>query len=408
MKVLQINTVCSQGSTGRNACEIAQTLESKGVETVIAYGQYVSDAPQAYKFGFRVENIIHSALSRLTGRQGMFSYFGTKALIKKIREFSPDIIHMGNLHGNYVNIRLLFKYIAKKNIPVVMTAHDCWLYTGNCAHYISEGCTRWETGCGNCPQVRAYPPSLFIDSGKKMYNIKKKLYDAVPNMTVVAVSDWILSEINRSMLRDKKTLRIYNWIDMDVFCPREGRAVCEKYGIPGDKKIILGVAGRFSPAKGIYDFLALAAKTDDSVRIVLVGKDDAATAETVWPENIIRIPYTENTGELAALYSAADCFLNLSSAESFGKTTAEALCCGTPVIVYNTTACPELVGDGCGKVAELHDIDGLYRAVNEILKNGKSDYSEKCIAFAKENFSKEKNIDEYYKIYCETLKKEGT
>ncbi len=406
MKVLQINTVCSYGSTGRTACEIAKALESKGVESLIAFGQYGSDAPQAYKFGFRPENITHSVLARITGRQGMFSYFGTKQLIKKIREFSPDIIHLRNLHGNYVNIKLLLEYIAKNNIPVVMTAHDCWLYTGNCAHYTAVGCTRFTDGCGNCPQKKAYPPSLFVDSSKKMYHIKKKLYDAIPNMTVVAVSDWILSEINRSMLKDKKTLRIYNWIDMDVFYPRDSKAICEKYHIPEDKKIVLSVAGRFSPAKGVLDLLKLSEKTDDSVRIVLVGEEDTVTENMTWPENIIRIPYTENTDELAAIYSRADCFLNLSSAESFGKTTAEALCCGTPIIVYNTTACPELVGEGCGAVVEMHDIDGLSCAVNEILKNEKSFYSEKCVAFAKENFSKEKNILEYYKIYCEALRKE--
>ena len=301
---------------------------------------------------------------------------------------------------------MLFDYIAKRNLPVVYTIHDCWAYTGNCAHYVAAGCTRWENGCGDCPQKHCYPPSWFADRSANMYQIKKRAYDKVNNLTLIAVSDWIAGELRRSMLGTREIVRIYNWVDTEVFSPKADTAVLEKYGISPAQKYILGVCGRWSTAKGITDWLELAKQLPDSVSVVLIGKGESVHIPAELQNRLRLIPYVADAKTLASFYSGAEAFLNLSEAESFGKTTAEALCCGTPVIVYNTTACPELVGDGCGSVVPLHDVGAVADAVQTVLQNGKPSYSAACRAFGLHNFNKENNIAAYLEVYQKALEKQ--
>lgn len=405
LKVLQVNTVCTYGSTGRNAVEIAAQLRRYDVETRICYGQKTSTYADAVRFGLTCEKRLHSFLSRLTGLQGVYSVFGTRALIKQIETFQPDLIHLNNLHGNYLNIPMLFDYIAKQNLPVVYTVHDCWAFTGSCAHYVAAGCTRWKNGCGDCPQKHCYPPSWLSDRSAKMYQIKKRAYDKVNNLILIAVSDWIAGELRQSMLGTREIVRIYNWVDTEVFSPKADAAVLEKYGISSAQKYILGVCGKWSEAKGIQDWMELVKRLPASVSVVLIGKGDAVQIPAELQNRVRLIPYVDDAKTLASFYSGAEVFLNLSEAESFGKTTAEALCCGTPVIVYNTTACPELVGDGCGSVVPLHDVGAAAKAVQTVLQNGKASYSASCRAFGLKNFNKEDNIAAYLEVYQKALEK---
>ncbi len=402
MKALQINTVCSFGSTGRNAIELAEGLKKFGVETRIAYGQGNSDFSDSYYFSFYLENKLHALLSRITGLQGVYSYFGTLKLIRYIKKFAPDIIHLNNLHGNYLNIPLLFKFLKRYNAPVVYTIHDCWAYTGNCAHYVTSHCFKWKIKCDNCPQKSLYPPSL-IDNCDNMFSIKKNAYSAINNLTLIPVSNWIANELKNSMLSFAKIRMIYNWINTDVFNCNIERQMLLEYGIDLNTKYILGVCGRWSVSKGINDWYKLAERLNESLKIVLIGRYDQLEIPHAVKDKFIMIPYVSSQEILAAFYCNAQVFLNLSSAESFGKTTAEALSCGCPVIVYNTTACPELVGDNCGFVADLNDIDSVYNCLKKVLSKNRNDYKHNCRAFALENFNKDMNIKRYYSAYKESI-----
>ncbi|MGD9678800.1 MAG: glycosyltransferase [Vulcanibacillus sp.] len=399
LKVVQINTVSGVGSTGRNVLELAESIKHHGIETLIAYGYGTTSYENSYKIVTFLGSKIHNLLSRLTGLQGYFSYFATKKFTKILSRFSPDLVHINNLHGNYINLKVLYSYLSKNNIPIVYTLHDCWAFTGKCAHYIDVSCNKWQTECSHCPKVHDYPKSLFFDRTSKIFNDKKKFY-FVNNITFIGVSKWIMNEAQKSPLLGDKITYVYNWIDLSIFKYDYDIRLKTKYNIPENKIVILGVSGKWSINKGIEKWNDLSDVIDDRYTLVLVGNMDRGIKLS---SKIINIKYTKNQIELAKLYSAADIYLSLSKAESFGKTIAESLACGTPVIVKDVSALPELVGDRCGETIKSESVEELLKAIEKISKKGKGFYREYCVNYATANFSRETSINRYYNIYISSI-----
>lgn len=401
MKVLQINAVNGISSTGRTSTEIADYLNQNGQEGFIAYSAGIP-----YTKGYRIGNVLdaklHGLLSRIFGTQAYFSYFATKQLLNYMQKLKPELVHLRNLHGNYINLKLLLNYLAKNDIPTVITLHDCWLYTGKCTHYTVDNCYKWQRACGGCPRLKKDNPSWFFDRTKKMHRDKKQWTAAIPRLAVVGVSDWITNEAKKSFLSSAKIItRVYNWIDMDVFKPIGISVLQKKLGMQ-NKFVILGVASRWSNAKGLDKFIELAGLVTSDTVIILVG---SMKDKIKLPNNMILIRETHDASELAQYYSLADVYLHLSLEETFGKTIAEALSCGTPAIVYNSTACPELIGEGCGYIVEPGYIEGINNAIKSVKKFGKSYYRDNVLSYSKKHFSKEKNINKTIGIYQEVIKK---
>ncbi|MRR37182.1 group 1 glycosyl transferase, partial [bacterium] len=258
MKVLQINAVNGLSSTGRIVQELAFGLEARGIECSIAY-TYGTVPERGYVIGTKFERLIHALGSRIVGKQGYFSKRGTRGLIRFIETESPDVVHLHNLHGNYVNLPMLLGHLARMDIPTVLTLHDCWFYTGKCCHYTSDACNRWEAGCGSCPRLCKDNRSWMIDASASMWAEKKSLFEAIPRLAVVGVSDWITSEARRSYLSCASDIRrIYNWVDMEVFKPSRPSEAGMRCGFGDEGFVILGVASCWSPAKGLDDFAHLA------------------------------------------------------------------------------------------------------------------------------------------------------
>lgn len=400
MKVLMINSVCGFGSTGSICVDIATILEKQGHECYIAYGQGSTTYEKTFKIGTALENHLHNLGSRITGKQGYFTKKGTHKLIEFIKKYDPDVVHLHNLHGNYLNLELLFTYMAEMDKPVVWTLHDCWAFTGKCAHYTDVACYKWQTHCNNCPQVEKYPPSLFFDQSEAMFTDKKKWFNSIKNLTIIPVSNWLADEVKKSFLKDHVINPIYNWVNHEVFLPTD-EDVRERYGIAKNKFIILGVsAGWNISSNKLKDFISLSTLISDDMQIVLVGKADN---QNDIPSSIIHIPYVHGANELAKIYACADVYLHLSTEDTFGKVIAEALSCGTPVIVYNATACPEIVGEGCGYIVERGDVKKINESLNIIKEKGKSMYSEKCRKHVVENFDFQRNINTTIAIYKQSI-----
>lgn len=392
MKVVQINAVCDYGSTGRIVSEISEYLDDHGVDNIILYGNGTSDRSNAKKIGNGFDHKIHALLSRITGKQGYFSKHATKKTLEYIDSFKPDIIHLHNLHGNYINLPVLFKYIIDKQIPVVITLHDCFFFTGKCVHYLIADCYRWQESCGHCPQLKNGNISWFFDRTAKMLKDKKEWYDRIKNIGVIGVSRWITGEARGSILRSSKELEtIYNWIDLDKFYPHVSD-VRKKLQIQS-KYIILGVSISWSSEKGIDDFNRLADMLSDDFVIILVG----AKTENI-NKKIFHIPRTTDIKMLSDLYAAADVFYNPTRRETFGKVTAEALSCGTPVVAYNTTACTELVPEECGYIEQIGDVDAVCKDIYDIV-NSDYNYEKSCREFAERNFDKGKGLMETLNLY---------
>ena len=400
MKVLLINTVSGYGSTGRLTVDIARALQERGDKAFIAYGQGYTDFDHAFKVGGRLENHLHNIGSRFLGKQGYFSKSGTLDLVNYIETVEPDVIHLGNLHGNYLNLRILFEYLSSNNVPVVWSLHDCWPFTGKCVYYTETGCYKWQTHCDQCPQVKKYPPSLFLDQSKRMYDDKRKWFTSVKKMSIVPVSNWLAGEVRKSFLNVYPIYPVYNWIDQNVFFPR-GVSVRSKYGIPENKFVVLGVSAGWTKRNNrLEDFLRLSDMVSDEMQMVMVGKKDPSARI---PSKIIHISYVEDTKDLALLYSMADVYVHLSVEDTFGMVIAEALACGTPAIVYDATACPEVVGAQCGCIVRKRDISAVHEALCKLKRTGKDEYSERCVNRVGRKFNFIENTNKIISLYERAL-----
>ena len=391
MKVLQINSVSGFGSTGRIATDIADILISQGDECKIAYGR--GDAPEKYrdisvKVCSSLDNKIHGVLTRLFDVHGFCSCNATKKLIKLIDEYSPDVIHLHNIHGYYLNVEILFDYLKRADIPVVWTLHDCWSMTGHCAHFSAVRCNKYLGECRDCPQLREYPATLYPFNVRRNHTRKKKAFTKVKNLTIITPSEWLADVARGSYLGEYPVIPIYNGVDLEIFKPRESNFK-ERYSIQ-DKKILLGVANVWTKHKGLDDLVALSRVLDESYKVVLVGLSEEQVS--AMPENVIALTRTKNVEELAEIYSAADVYVNPSIEETMGLTTAEALACGTPVITYNKTAVPEVCDKTCGIVIEP-GVDNIITALEKVRFS-----ADDCINRAK-HFEKMQQYLKYIEVY---------
>lgn len=404
MKVLQINAVYRYLSTGRSTQEFDNMLLCAGWESAIAYSVGKAESSdREYLIGSNWGQKAHALLSRITGLQGYYSAGATRKLLHFMKGYKPDVVVLRNLHANYIHLPILQKYLAENDIPTVAVLHDCWFYTGKCCHYTVAGCNRWQQGCGNCPAKKKYNVSWFFDRTKKMLRDKKKGFGAIPRLGVVAVSDWLLKEAQNAPVFQNATeiCRIYNWVDTTIFAPGDS-PLREQLGLK-DKKVILCAASIWNGNKGLHTVLRIAGKLKESEQLIMVGQVPAGTKI---PPNVIYMPPTEDLNKLAQIYNAADVFMQPSLEETFGKVTAEALACGVPVVCFDSTANPELVGPGCGVVVPASDEGELLVQTRRILKEGKEKYKNNCREYAIAHFSGSKNMQQYIELF-ERLQKTG-
>ena len=402
-KLLQINSVVNFRSTGKIVEEIANKVISKGWESHVAYGRLARPSQSVLlKIGNNWDLIFHGLQNRLLDNQGLASKQATIKFIKQIKVIKPDIIHIHNIHDYYINYEILFNYLITSDIPIVWTFHDCWPITGHCAHFSLIDCDKWKIECYHCPQKKGYPTSYFLDRSRRNYQLKKKLFNSVKNLTIVTVSDWLGAIVKESNLSKFPVRVINNGIDINTFSPQvNSRDIRTKYDIK-DRMMLFGAATAWSESKGLKDYYLLSEQLKDDTIIVLVGL--SANQMKQLPSKIIGIPRTENISELVQLYSAADIVLNLSYQETFGLTTVEGLSCGTPGVVYNCTASPELITKETGFIVEPGDINGILKAVYKIKENGKSFYSNACRARAIQFYDKDQKYQEYINLYNSLVK----
>jgi glycosyltransferase involved in cell wall biosynthesis len=400
MKLLQINTNVNTGSTGRIAEDIGKVLIANGHESYIAYGRgNRPSVSKLVKIGSDFDVYSHGLKTIVFDRHGFGSKKATINLIKKIEEIQPDAIGLHNLHGYYLNIQVLFDYLAKANIPVLWTLFDCWAFTGHCSYFDDINCIKWQTHCNNCPKTRFYPSSIFKDNSCRNFQDKKNLFKNIKPLEIVVHSEWLASLVQKSFLNDIKVHITPTGTDLNVFKPVNSE-LKNKYNI-GDKKVILGCANIWSKRKGLDDFIKLNQLLSDNCQIVLIG----LTAKQIHslPGGILGFTRTENTNELAAWYSLAEVFVNPTYQDNFPTTNIEALACGTPVITYNTGGSPEAIDVQTGFVLEKGDINGLAAAIKLVMEKGKSPYTPLCRARAEKLFNKDDRYMDYLRLYEELI-----
>ncbi|MGD8779533.1 MAG: glycosyltransferase [Ignavibacteria bacterium] len=399
MQLLQINSAINTGSTGRIAEEIGETIIKAGHKSYIAASNTIRpSSSQKIKIGNKKDKYLHILATRLTDKHGFYSRRSTINFTKKIDEINPDIIHLHNIHGYYLNIEILFNYFKKINKTVVWTFHDCWPFTGHCSYFDAVDCERWKIECYECPNKKGYPASWVFDNSKKNFRKKKELFTGIEKLTIITPSNWLLKHVQNSFLRQYPSKVIHNGINLNIFQRMDNKSILSKYNFV-NKRYILGVANTWDKRKGLEDFIKLRAHLYKDIKIVLVGLNEKQIKSL--PDGIIGIRRTENIDELVHLYSSAFVFINPTYVDNFPTTNIEALACGTPVITYNTGGSPEAIDENTGFVVEKGDINGTVKAIENIAGRGKEFYSNKCRERAKKYFNKNDRYREYLNLYKE-------
>ena len=392
MKVFIINVVCGSGSTGHIVVDLYKALIDSENEAYIAYGRGdASKSVHSYRIGNDANVLVHAGLSRLAGRQGEHSKRATRKLIKEIKTYRPDIIHLHNIHGYYINYTILFDFLREYHQPVVWTMHDCWAFTGHCAHYEGVACDGWERGCQRCHYPFTYPKAYMECSTSRRMEKKKKAF-LIPNLSIITPSTWLQKQLQKSFFQNVSCTVINNGIDLQIFQPMQSN-MKDKLGITG-KKLILGVASVWTDFKGFSDLLELSQKLNQSYVICMVGLNQRQIKHL--PAHVIGIEKTQNQKELAMFYSAADVFVNLTYEDTFPTTNIEALACGTPVITYRTGGSTEIIDESCGAAVERGNMGMLIRKIEEWTEE---DHTAACREHALIFYGKDESIHKYLQYY---------
>lgn len=399
IKILQINVDGNRGSVGRIAEGIGSLIVQQGWESYIAFGRYPGTSKsELIRIGSSFDVLIHGLETRLFDAHGLGSRKATYKLINQIEEIKPDIIHLHNLHGYFINVNILFAYLSLSDVHIIWTFHDCWAFTGHCTHFDFVGCEKWKVQCHSCEQKNEYPSSLLFDRSKKNFILKKRIFNSVKNLTIVSVSNWLEEKVKDSFLNKYPTSVIKNGIDLGLFYPKNSKsAINDRYNL-NNRFIILGVAGSWEKRKGLEEFLILDEYLNRSeFVIVLVGLSNNQLKKI--PGSIIGIQRTDNVSQLADLYSAADVFVNPTFEDSYPTTNLESISCGTPVITYETGGSVESVNERTGIIVTKGNTRGLLDAIKEIKNNGKDFYEQNCRKFAEDNFSMTDRFKDYIGLY---------
>ena len=336
MKVLFVNLVYGTGSTGKIIADIMNLLKKYGNDVKALYGTGAcSDNADAVKvsgdFGF----YFHNAVSRLTDHAGLYSWAATRKMIREIRAFQPDLIHLHTLHGFYVNYEMLFRFLKEANIPVVWTLHDCWTFTGHCTHFSQVKCVQWQTECRDCKLLYRYPQCYWKGDVRRNFLRKKNAFTDVKNLTITTPSQWLADQVSQSFLQNYPRTVIPNGIDRTIFCPQSS-SLREKYHLE-DKKIVLGVANAWNARKGLPDLLTLAGRLGSGYQVVLIGLIEKQLPDI--PSEVLGLLRTANQTEPVSY---------------------------THLVVYETDGCPETVAPGNGRLVPQGDIQALENAVRDV------------------------------------------
>lgn len=395
MKVLQINSVCGIRSTGRICTDIAHLLQQQGHSCRIVYGR--EDVPEQFaSISIRSDSPIgvklHALQSRVLDNAGFARAGATKKLLQKIRDYDPDVIHLHNVHGYFLHVPTLFRFLKEYGRPVIWTFHDCWPFTGHCTYFDKIGCQRWKTGCYDCPQKKRYPSSHLLDRSRSNYQKKMELFSDLDKLTIVTPSQWLADLAGESFLKNIPLRVIHNGIDVETFRPLASDFRC-RYRLEG-KKIVLGVASSFDKGKGFDDFVELSRRLEAPYQIVMVGLTPEQLPQL--PDNILGICRTDSVRQLAEIYSAADVFINPTYEDNYPTTNLEAQCCGTPAITYRTGGSIESVP--AEQVVTQGDLDALEQKIRLICETG--NYAVKD----RELFDKNRAFKAYIDLYNEVLR----
>lgn len=391
MKIIQINVLAKEKSTGRTTNELHNYLINHGHDSYVAYaiGDKIDDI-HMYKMTTFVDYYLHNICARIFGSQGFHSIFATLKLIKWIDNINPDIVHLRNLHSNFINIKILFNYLSTKSIPIIITTHDFWFFTGHCPYPLPD-CDNYS--CKHCEKF-FHKPTIFYNS-RRIYLKKQTLLKKNANIIGIQSNSYFSKNVSSGFFSCAKENRvIYNWIDFNSFYPDYDKE-CFSFA---NKPIVLAVWSLLDEKQDRFQFfINIANRMHNNYNFVMVGDHNFNVKKY---SKVKILSGTSDVNKLRRYYSSADVLFNPSTTDTFGKVVAEALSCGTPAVVFANQALPEIIGNNeCGVAVEPFSIESSIEAIEYVVGKGKKTYLEKCVSRSREMFSLESNCQMLVEFY---------
>ncbi|WEG73797.1 glycosyltransferase [Vagococcus intermedius] len=386
MKILIVNTVCGVGSTGRICTDLYDRLtKNKNISCCIAYGRGSADEKyNTYKIGGKTNVISHVLETRLLDNHGLSSRKATKNFIEFIRSYNPDVIHLHNLHGYYLNVKILFSFLKESGIKIIWTLHDTWGFSGHSATLgiKSNGFIEYDTEFKY--EGKEYPETYCFDRRQRNLKMKQSIFINVPNLVIVTPSKWLERGVKNSFLSIYNTQVIYNGINKNLLKPPLNRKDNERIRV-------LGVANIWVPSKGLNYFNELADFDNNrTYEFVVVGD----ILDQKINKNIKHIKKVESLKILSELYGSADVFFNPTTKDNFPTTNIEALSCGTPVLTFDTGGSPEAIDSNTGMIINNYSIKNIS---DKIIECANLDRSE-CVKRSNK-FRREEMVEQYSELY---------
>ena len=389
MRVLLVNSVASEGSTGKIVSDLYRAYLREGFECMVAYGRGKgNDEIQTYKIGNRLDFYVHAIGTRILDDHGLMSKRATNKFIKFIENYSPDIIHLHNIHGYYLNINILFKYLKRANKKIIWTMHDCWAFSPGAAYidYLDDG--RLPNEKRYTDDKKQYPKTSFFRRPQRNYLLKKSLFSGLEGIEIITPSLWLASLMSDSFFCQYEIETIYNGIQLEKFIGGSRTLTNDR------KKVILGVANVWDERKGLPYFNQIA-EHFPSHQVIIVGGISNGKLHS----KILHIERTSNIEELSLLYRQADVFVNPTLADNFPTTNLESLAAGTPIVAFDTGGNAEVVDDSVGKLVEVNT-EALIAGIETVLENTQNNYEKNC-KMRSLNFSREKMCENYVRMIKE-------
>ena len=390
-KIVQINAVYGEKSTGLIVQDLDGLLQDMGESSFVVY----NDARIAPANGICIKNRIgqkyHAFRSRVDGKQSYSSRFSTLALIKKLEIIKPDILHLNNIHSNFLNLPTLIKYAKKNRIAVLLTLHDCWFFTGKCYHFADIGCEKWKTECNNCPKRYTDIPSRLRDSSRQVFRGRCRLFN-YDRLYVVGCSSWITEMARQSpILKKAKFSTIYNGIDTDIFSPIDEKEENQPF-------TVVTMANKWFETENEEVRSRVLQFLEGSGRLIIIGCSEKNQQLYVGDNRVQAIGYVRDRKELAATYAKGNAFLNLTHIDNLPTVNMEAASCGIPVITYDVGGSGELVKDSfTGYKVKVDDVDGIITALDRVRQGNIS--KKNCRNYATSHFDKKNNYKKYMTLY---------
>lgn len=402
MRILLLDVNYDHSSTGKIVKDLETGLIAHGHATLVCYGRNVGAlTSDAIRIASTFEVYAHAALTRVTGKTGGYSPLATRKLLDQITAFRPDVVHLHELHGYYINIGAVISYLKEHRIPTLWTFHCEFMYTGKCGY--AYECEQWKTECVQCPQVREYPESWLLDRTNDMFKAKREWFKGFALLKIITPSHWLADRVRQSFLGEKDIGVIYNGIDTEkVFTPKDSSLLRQQLGINTRHVVVTIGPDLMSERKGGRWVLEVAARlAAEDITFVMVGVTEPGKIDA---PNVIALPRVNDQELLAQYYSLGDFFLLTSKKETFSLVCAESLACGTPIIGFDSGAPTEVAAPGYGHFVDFADLDALSGALLTSLLDPSSFHSgDECAHYARSSFGKVTMIGAHLEAYRELI-----